>query len=125
MCLEGKKDSVRLGSDPTTKSTTARDMNTLAGTGTAAPICVDEHTIRGPAMGRGGDWDKFAPQQHISANDPKPVTQLPPIDGSWLLKTHFELEATSRNKGRYNTTYFKTICEPTLERDQLRKPNKQ
>jgi hypothetical protein len=121
MCLEGKKDKVYLGSDPTTKSTTARDMNTLAGTGKPAQIYIDEHEIRGPGMGRGGAWDRLAPQPIVSANDVTPVTQLPPIDGSWQLQTHFELDATEKNKGKINTTYFKEICEPSLDRQQLRR----
>jgi hypothetical protein len=121
MCLEGKKDNIFLGTDGPTRSTTARDANTRAGTGKPATICVDEHTIRGPAMGRGGDWDRFAPGEHVRTNIVKPVTQLPPVDGAWHRNTHWELEATAKNKGRYNTTYWKTICEPTLERDQLRK----
>jgi hypothetical protein len=91
-------------------------MNELAGTGVPAETCIDEHRIRGPAMGRGGDWDRFAGHEQVDINDARPVTQPKAVDGSWQRKTHFELEATAKNRGRYNTTYWKTICEPTLEK---------
>jgi hypothetical protein len=116
MCTEGKKVSVFLGTDPTTKSTTARDANELAGTGVRAEKCPDWHNVRGVGMARGGEWDRFAGgREHVGLRDALPVEQPVAVDGKWQLETHWDLDTAQAGRGRFNTVYRKTICEPTLE----------
>jgi hypothetical protein len=110
---EARRDNIYVGCDSPTRSTTARDANTHAGTGRRAQRCRDLHDIRGPMMARRGDWDRFAgddPRQIRAIEQPRPV------DGRWHLDTHWDLEATDeRRKGRWGTTYSEEICKPRLD----------
>jgi hypothetical protein len=67
-------------------------------------------------MASGGDWDRFAGgREHVGLKDAVPVEQPVVVDGKWQRETHWDLDTAQAGKGRYNSTYRKTICEPALE----------
>ena len=112
---EGRKDNIMVGSDNPRMISTAQAANRLAGTGKPAESCADLYKMRGVGFARGGAWDPLAGKDPIDEKRYKPVEPTKRVDGRWYRMSHFDLDATNANKPRYTTTYYKTICEPTLE----------
>jgi hypothetical protein len=107
-----------MGGDDRDFSTTAADANRLAGTGRPADAAQDLHKLRGLPIARGDSWSPFSPAK--TDVDEKPPVDYPrteKIDGTYFKNSHFDLEATAANKGRYETTYFEEICRPTIVSD--------
>ncbi|OHS93074.1 hypothetical protein TRFO_12095 [Tritrichomonas foetus] len=112
---EARIDHIFAGSDKTSYSTSAKDANRLAGTGKPAQPFYDYSRTRGACYARGGDWDRFAGKEMVDIKKYKYVPPTTRADGSYYRRSHFDLEATTNNKPRYTTTYYKTICKPALE----------
>jgi hypothetical protein len=107
-----------VGGDDRDFSTTAQDANRMAGTGKPAAPGQDLHKLRGVAFARGGSWDQFAvAKTDVDEKTPEQYAQTVTFDGSYFKRSHFDLEATAANRGRYETTYFEETCRPTLAGD--------
>ena len=112
---DARKDNIYIGSDKPNYRTTVQQANALAGTGKPAQLIDDFSKNRGCGFARGGAWDPYKNQKEMV--DTKRYRYQGPAlrcDGSYYRQTHFDLEATSEYKPRYSTTYYKTICKPTL-----------
>jgi hypothetical protein len=114
LCDAARRDTIYLGCEPVRTSTTSRDANALAGTGRPAMLAVDNSKLRGPAFARGGDWDRHARWDLVDEKPHLGVEQPTPVDAKWQSRANFEFDPTGQNKGTYETTYYKTICEPRL-----------
>lgn len=108
-------DHQMVGADNVNYRSTAKDANNLAGTGKAAESAENLYKNRGVMFARGGDWDQFAGKDPVDLKKYKPVEPAQRVDGSYYRKAHFDLEATTNYKPRYSTTYYKTICKPSIE----------
>lgn len=112
---EARLDHMFVGSDAPNYTTSVKEMNKMAGKGGPAQICEDYSKKRGPCYARGGDWDRFKGKELIEDKEYSPVGPTPKVDGSYYRKSHFDLDATNTGKPKYLTTYYETICKPTLE----------
>ncbi|OHT02447.1 hypothetical protein TRFO_30449 [Tritrichomonas foetus] len=113
---DSRRDNIYIGADRTNYQTTVQHANELAGTGKPADIIDDFSKHRPPAFAKGGNWDQFAnTKDMVDIKRYKPVSPTVRQDGSYYKQTHFELEATKDFKPRYSTTYYRTICKPTLQ----------
>ena len=110
-----RDDHIYFGSDKVNYQTTTSIANKLAGTGHPAKMCDDPDKGRGCAFARGGEWRPYVGKEMVDIKRYKPVPPTVRQDGSYYRQTHFELEATDQFKPRYSTTYWKTICKPTLQ----------
>jgi hypothetical protein len=76
------------------------------------------HALRGVAFARGGPWDQFAvAKTDVDERTPAEYARTEKGDGAYFKGSHFDLEATAADRGRYETTYFEEICRPTLAGD--------
>jgi hypothetical protein len=112
---DARADHLFLGSDRTPYETTSKWANRRAGTGKPAPLA---HEIPSCGFARGGLWEPRIGPDPVSEADKVPMRQLKKVDGSYFTGTHFELEATANNKGRYKTEYFERICRPKILEDR-------
>lgn len=112
---EGRADHISVGSDKTDYSTTAKEANRLAGTGKPAQSVASLYANREQGFATGGTWDRHKGSDCVDEKEYRPVEPTKRVDGRYYRSAHFDLEATSANKPRYTTTYYKDICEPTLE----------
>lgn len=112
---EARLDHMFVGSDAPNYTTSVDDMNRLAGKGGPAQVCEDYSRKRGPCYARGGDWDRFRGKELVDVKEYAPVEPAPKVDGSYYRRSHFDLDATNTTKPNYLTTYYETICKPTLE----------
>ncbi|KAK8885572.1 hypothetical protein M9Y10_041022 [Tritrichomonas musculus] len=110
-----RDDHIYIGSDKVNYQTTAKRANEYAGTGHPAQICEDPDKGRGCPFSRGGNWSPYVGKEMVDIKRYKPYPPTVRQDGSYYRQTHFELEATDKFKPRYSTTYWKTICKPTLQ----------
>lgn len=112
---DARADHLHLGSDPPNWESTASAANRLAGQGKPATQCPDLYRRGRPGFATGGAWDPIAGKDLISEKRWKPAQQPDKLDGSYFRQTHFELDATAKNKPRYKTEYFEKICRPKIE----------
>ena len=110
-----RRDHLFLGADPQDYVSEAKAMNKYAGTGSPAQMAEDLHKKKSCSFARGGIYDRFATKDDVSEKKYKRVEQPDRIDGAYYRQTHFDLDATAKNKPRYKTTYFETICRPKIQ----------
>ena len=112
---EGRMAHIFMGSDKPSFSTSVQEMNRMAGKGKPAEPYDDYSKVRGPCYARGNEWDRFVGKELVDTKRYRYASPAARVDGSYYRQSHFDLEATSNNKPRYTTTYYKTICKPMLE----------
>jgi hypothetical protein len=108
---DARADHFYVGADPPAFETTLQNANRFAGKGRPADLVPE------PASGgfaRGGDWDPHVGAEQVSEKSWRPVEQPKGKEGAYARGTHFEVEATGKNKGRYKTEYFERYCRPKV-----------
>jgi hypothetical protein len=118
---DARADHMFLGADRTPYETTLDDANRCAGTGEPAEKAHQQHSY---GFARGGLWEPLIGKDLVSQKKWKPVEQPKGPDKRWLWGTHFDLEATEKNKGRYKTEYFEAICRPKILEDRKKTSRK-
>lgn len=113
--IEARKDHLFLGGDDSNYLTTSQAANKMAGKGRPASMCTNLHLLKGTGFAQGGSWNQFA-ESPTDPDEKEKIGYYRPskIDGTYFKQSHFDLDATNSNKGRYKTTYFEEICRPRI-----------
>lgn len=108
-------DNIYVGSDRTDYLSTAQSATRYPYAGKPAKITDDSNKGRDCCFGCGGDWSPYSRKEMLDIKENRYVPPTVRENGAYYKQSHFDLEATSKNKSRYSTTYYKTICKPTLQ----------
>ena len=112
--VNAREDHLFLGGDSTDYESTAKAANRHAGEGSPAKPSADLHLMRGTGFATGGTFGAHYGEDAVEMKPTVGGGRAAMCDPRYFTGTHFSLEATAKNKGRWKTTYYEDICRPTL-----------